>query len=133
MKAAGSRRLRLALTFVLSIAAGAPTAAQTTIAPPYEAPLLRLSEILGAIHYLRQLCGSAEGDLWRDQMQALIEAENPDFVGRLKLADSFNRGYDSYGSVYLSCTPSARLTIGRFMEEGALLAGEIVARYGEDG
>ena len=122
-----------AATLCLLAALGTPATGQEAAAPPYESSLLRLSEILGSIHYLRELCGSDEGNLWRDQMQALIEAESPDFLRRLRLADNFNRGFDSYGSVYVSCTPSARLTIDRFMEEGALLAGEIVARYGEDG
>ena len=110
-----------------------PAVGQEATAPPYQSSLLRLSEILGSIHYLRELCGSDEGNMWRDQMQALMDAESPDFLRRLQLADRFNRGYDSYRSVYVSCTPSARLTIDRFMEEGALLAGEIVARYGDDG
>ncbi len=112
---------------------GTPATSQEAPAPPYETSLLRLSEILGSIHYLRRLCGSDDGNLWRDQMQALIDAESPEFLRRLRLADSFNRGYDSYRSVHVSCTASARLTIDRFMEEGALLAGEIVARYGEGG
>ncbi len=112
---------------------GTPATSQEAPVPPYETSLLRLSEILGSIHYLRRLCGSDDGNLWRDQMQALIDAESPEFLRRLRLADSFNRGYDSYRSVHVSCTASARLTIDRFMEEGALLAGEIVARYGEGG
>lgn len=100
--------------------------------PPYEQALLRLSEILGALHYLRDLCGADDGELWRDQMQGLIDAESPDYVRRLRLADAFNRGHDSYRAVYLACTPSAEITVANFLEEGALLAGEIVARYGED-
>ena len=38
---------------------------------------MRLSEILGAVQFLRELCGTNEGALWRDQMQALIDAEQP--------------------------------------------------------
>lgn len=125
--------LRLAFALVLALATPPALAQNGPSAPPYDDSLLRLSEILGSIHYLRGICGEDEGNLWRDQMQALIEAENPEFTRRLALTDAFNRGYDSYRSVYLACTPAAKVTIDRFMEEGALIAGEIVARYGEDG
>src|SRR5262249_12937152 len=48
---------------VLMIAAVAhPAAGQGMIAPqetkPYDERLMRLSEILGAVHYLRELCGA---------------------------------------------------------------------------
>ena len=49
-----------------------------TLPPAYEAQMLRLSEALGALHYLRNLCGADEGALWRDEMQKLIDAEQPD-------------------------------------------------------
>ena len=113
--------------------AGAQEAPAPLPPPPYEESLLRLSEILGSLHYLRDLCGEDDGDLWRAQMQGLIDAENAPFERRVRLADAFNRGYDSYRSVHISCTPSAGLTVERFIQEGALLAAEIVARYGEDG
>lgn len=129
---------RLAALAILAILAG-PVLAQDSPAdpgdvppPPYEDSLLRLSEILGSLHYLRGLCGDDEGELWREQMQALIDAENAPFVRRVRLADAFNRGYDSYRSVHLKCTPAARVTVSRFIDEGARLAGEIVARYGDD-
>ena len=35
------------------------------------------AEIMGALHYLRELCGAREGQTWRSEMQALIEAEAP--------------------------------------------------------
>jgi len=34
-------------------------------------------EILGALHYLRGLCGANEGQKWRNEMQALVDAEAP--------------------------------------------------------
>ena len=44
---------------------------------PYDGDLVRLAEILGALHYLRNVCGANEGQKWRNQMQALIDAEIP--------------------------------------------------------
>ncbi|MDH3196540.1 MAG: TIGR02301 family protein, partial [Hyphomicrobiales bacterium] len=36
--------------------------------PVYEDRLLRLSEILGGLHFLRQLCGFEDGAVWRAEM-----------------------------------------------------------------
>lgn len=99
--------------------------------PPYEAQLLRLSEILGAVHYLRQLCDSDEGNLWRNQMLAIIEAEAPSPIRRARIVDRFNRGYDSFRSVYRTCTIAATSAIDRYMEEGAKISRDITVRYGE--
>ena len=46
-------------------------------AAPFDADLLRLSEVLGALHYLRGICGANEGAKWRNEMQALVDAETP--------------------------------------------------------
>lgn len=105
-------------------------AAPEPIVTPYDESLLRLSEILGAIHYMRQLCGGDEGGLWRDQMQALIDADQADPARRLRFVDRFNRGYDGFKAVYRTCTPAATAAIDRYMDEGARLARDVVARYG---
>ena len=99
--------------------------------PPYEAQLLRLSEILGSIHYLRQLCDSDEGSLWRDEMLGILDTEAPSPIRRARLVDRFNRGFDSFRSVYRTCTPAAITAIDRYMEEGANIARDITARYGK--
>jgi uncharacterized protein (TIGR02301 family) len=100
--------------------------------PPYDEQLLRLSEILGAIHYLRQLCGSGEGNLWREQMQNLIDSEQPDAERRARFVDRFNRGYEGFRAVYRSCTPAATLAIDRYMTEGARITRDVAARYGKE-
>ena len=99
--------------------------------PPYETQLLRLSEILGAVQYLRRLCDSDEGSLWRDEMQGILESEAPTAIRRARLVDRFNRGFDSFRSVYRTCTAAAVAAINRYMEEGADIARDITARYGE--
>lgn len=99
--------------------------------PPYENQFLRLSEILGAIQYLRMLCDSDEGGLWRDEMSRLLEAEAPTAIRRARLIDRFNRGFDSFRSVYRTCTPAAIVAIDRYMKEGANIARDISARYGK--
>ncbi len=107
-----------------------PPPPSAAAAPPYEADLLRLSEILGAVHYLSQLCSANEGEVWRDQMTKLLDTETPDEGRRARMVTRFNHGYDSFKSVYLSCTPAATESTRRYLDEGARIAAEITARYG---
>jgi uncharacterized protein (TIGR02301 family) len=98
--------------------------------PAYEGEMARLAEILGALHYLRPLCGSADGARWRNEMQGLIETEQPPPERRDGLIASFNRSYTAYQQTYRSCTPAAGLAIRRYLDEGAKLSREIATRYG---
>ena len=100
--------------------------------PPYDEELLRLSEILGSMHYLRTLCGGNEGTLWRDQMQGLLDSEQPDADRRARFVDRFNRGYEGFRAVYRSCTAAATEVMDRYMAEGARIARDVVARYGKE-
>ncbi|MEQ1611262.1 MAG: TIGR02301 family protein, partial [Hyphomicrobiaceae bacterium] len=56
---------------------------------PYDDKLVRLSEILGAVHYLRELCGSNDGQLWRERMKELMDAEGSSALRRALLTRSF--------------------------------------------
>ncbi len=89
---------------------------------PYDDRLMRLSEILGAVHYLRELCGANDGQMWRDRMRELMDAEGSTSLRRARLTRSFNNGYRSYSRTYSSCTSPAQTAITRFLAEGADLA-----------
>ncbi|MCI5077377.1 TIGR02301 family protein [Oricola sp.] len=110
--------------------AAAPAPAQISATVPYDESLLRLAEVLGSIHYLRNLCGE-ESNEWRDQMEGMLAAENPEPVRRARLIASFNRGYRTFDSVYVTCTEQALAAAERYMSEGATLSREITNRYGE--
>jgi uncharacterized protein (TIGR02301 family) len=92
---------------------------------PYDNKLMRLAEILGAVHYLRELCGANEGQLWRDQMKEILKNEGTTAVRRAKLVNSFNDGYRGYRRTYRSCTQSATLATARFSTEGAQIAASL--------
>jgi uncharacterized protein (TIGR02301 family) len=115
----------VALTLGASLA---PCAAQSARAP-YEADMRRLAEILGALHYLRAICGANEGQTWRNEMQALIDADAPGGDRRERLIGSFNRGYRGFQQTYRTCTPAANIAIRRYLDEGAKIARDITARY----
>ena len=122
---------RIRLLAAIAIALGAtlsPCAAQNARAP-YEADMQRLAEILGALHYLRALCGANEGQTWRNEMQALVDAEAPGGDRRDRLIGSFNRGYRGFQQTYRTCTPAANVAIRRYLDEGAKIARDITARY----
>ena len=96
---------------------------------PYDRDLQRLSEILGALHFLRGICNSNEGQKWRTEAQALIGAEAPSGTRREQMVAGFNRGYRGFQQTYRSCTPAADTVIHRYLEEGAKIARDITARY----
>jgi uncharacterized protein (TIGR02301 family) len=96
---------------------------------PFDGDLQRLAEILGSLQYLRSICGTNEGQKWRNEMQSLIDAEVPDGERRRKIVASFNRGYRGYQQTYRTCTPAADVAIRRYLDEGAKIARDITARY----
>src|SRR3954447_22994796 len=105
-----------------------PARAQDAAAP-FDGDLQRLAEILGALHYLRGICGANEGPKWRNEMQALVDAEAPSGERRSRLITSFNRGYRGFQQSYRTCTPAADIAIRRYLQEGAKIAREVTARY----
>ena len=96
---------------------------------PYEGKMLRIAEVLGSLHYLRNLCGETSNE-WRERMDAIIAAEKPDEAERLLLVSSFNHGYRAFSDNYVRCTPSALAAIDRYMKEGESLSNELISRYG---
>jgi uncharacterized protein (TIGR02301 family) len=119
---------RIVMLGLLLLALAAAPARGQTVAP-FDADLARLSEILGALHYLRTVCGAKEGQKWRGEMQALIDAEAPSGERRTRMIASFNRGYQGFQQSYRTCTPAADFAIRRYLEEGSRIARDITGRY----
>jgi uncharacterized protein (TIGR02301 family) len=119
----------LVLAWIALAGTCTPARAAEGGAAPYDRDLQRLAEILGALHYLRALCGANEGPKWRNEMQALVDAETPSGERRDKLVAGFNRGYRGFQQTYRTCTPAADLVIRRYLEEGAKISRDITARY----
>ncbi|MEZ5781918.1 MAG: TIGR02301 family protein [Rhizobiaceae bacterium] len=119
---------RVSILFAVLLALCVPRPAEAAEAA-YEQDLLRLAEVLGSLHYLRNLCGE-KGEAWRGQMEKLLEVENPDPQRRTRFIARFNRGYRSFEAVYTSCTASAVESIRRYMKEGETLTRDVAARYG---
>ena len=103
---------------------------QSELIAPYDDKLLRFSEVLGSLHYLRALCGANEGTKWRDAMNDLLVSEQPSPKRRARLVSRFNRGYRSLNQIYSNCTESALVASDRYRKEGVLLTSQITSRYG---
>lgn len=109
----------------------AETAAPEEKPAPYDDRLARLSEIMGAVHYLRNLCIDKGEPEWRDAMQKLIDSETAtEPKRRARMIAAYNRGYRSFASVYTTCTPAAITAEENYRNEGATLAIEIASRFG---
>ncbi len=129
----------LAVAVFVALLAGTNVAAQeaTETAPsvskpaPYDDRLLRLSEILGALHFLRNLCIEDGEPEWRGLMDGLLAEEAGNEPERkAKLTAAFNRGYRTFAALNNECSPQLRAVAEKYRAEGATLAGEITARYG---
>lgn len=98
--------------------------------PPYQAQLVRLSEVLGTLAFLRDLCPEKDGAEWRDKMSALLDAEAPSGPRRDAYTAAFNRGFRSYELTYRSCTDNAKAVTARFLDEAAKISRDVSYRYG---
>jgi uncharacterized protein (TIGR02301 family) len=123
------RRLLITASLAAALAAAAAPVRAEVAVVPFDGSLQRLAEILGALHYLRNLCGANEGLKWRNEMQAIMDAEAPSGDRRARMIASFNRGYRGYQQSYRQCTPAADVVIRRYLEEGSKIAREMTARY----
>jgi uncharacterized protein (TIGR02301 family) len=98
--------------------------------PPYEPQLLRLGEIMGALTYLRDLCGEHDADTYRAKMSALLAVEATTDARKERLAGAYNHGFQGYALTYRTCTPAARVVIARFLDEAARVSKDLANRYG---
>jgi uncharacterized protein (TIGR02301 family) len=98
--------------------------------PPYEKEVLRLSEIVGSLAFLRALCASSDADEWPKRMQALIDTEGTTPARKERLAGAYNRGYRGFAITYRICTASAAEATARYLKEGETLSRGIAGRFG---
>jgi uncharacterized protein (TIGR02301 family) len=109
--------------------ASAETPAPVEAPPPYEPQLLRLAEVIGALSYLRDLCGANDGAAFRAKFAALLDVEATTPARKETLAGAFNRGFRGYEMTYRACTPAAREIVARFLDEAARIAKDVATRY----
>lgn len=125
----GRRVLSPSGVIVAALLLGSPAFAAEEA--PYDDTLAHLAEILGALHHLRPLCGAdAETQTWRDQMTAILDAEQPSPARRQRFVDRFNLSYRGFAQAHRSCTPAARDLAERYRTEGEAIGREMLTRWG---
>ncbi|WP_181705841.1 TIGR02301 family protein [Chthonobacter rhizosphaerae] len=120
----------LALAVALAGAAGGSAPARSQDRPAYEADLLALAGILGAVSYLDSLCGNAESGVWRARMKALVDAQKMSPEDRRRYVDVYNRGQRTFASVHRVCTDETRAVLAHYLEDGAAIAERLEEKYG---
>lgn len=84
---------------------------------PYDQELQRLAEILGALHYLSNLC-EGPNDEWRKNMEKILQAEVPKNDRKIRLYEAFNHTYRAFSQNYRFCTNMARKAKKYYKIEG---------------
>ncbi len=97
---------------------------------PYDRDLMRLSEIVGALAFLRNLCAAPDAPEWPTRMKAILESEGVTPARRDRLAGAYNRGFRGYSLTYRVCTPAATEASRRYLAEGERLSHAIAGRFG---
>lgn len=97
----------------------APLHAQTQAQT--DAALLDLSEILGALAHLEDICGQGSGS--RTDMETLLASEELTPIRQSVLIDSFNRGFRGVAITHQRCTSASERLIERHHERG----GDIIS------
>jgi len=127
MKSLRAKRIGPILAVALLMALARPAMA---VDPAYQPQMERLAEIMGSLYFLEPLCKSGGAD-WREQMEQLIEADQPDEDRRQRLAGAFNSGYTAFSRLYQGCTASASEALTRLLGEAEKTARDIHSRYAE--
>ena len=112
---------------VFAVLLRGPAQAQA-VAKSHNDNLIRLAEILGAVHHLRELCGTNEGQLWREQMSSILKAEQPPAQLRQQMVAAFNNSYRGYQRTYAACSTSAKTVTARFFTEGQTITKGMASR-----
>lgn len=122
------------LAVILTLFAATPLLAADVVSPPpYQADVLRLSEVLGAVSYLDGLCSGPTQADWRGKMVSLLEAQGLDGPARRPYVEAFNRGQRTFAVAHRTCTASARSVLQRYFSEGAQLSDRLDQRFGRTG
>ena len=95
----------------------------------YDSKMLRLAEILGSLHYLQNLCSTPTSQ-WRDRMNELIDAENPNATRRARLYAAFNDAFRAFSTNYHTCTKAAVELDQQYIKEGSVLSNELLNHFG---
>lgn len=85
----------------------------------------RLSEILGTIHHLRDICGANDGPLWRNKMIDMINVAELNATQRQVMISHFNDAFYQARTRYPTCTTNAAKRANKLFDEAHRLAARL--------
>lgn len=96
-----------------------------------EKPLLELSEAMGGLAFLTQICSPATNpNPWLIRMEALVDSEGDNSGAREKMTGAYNHGFSDYATTYRQCTEAARAARKVLTRDAARLARDLERRFG---
>lgn len=118
-------RVAMALALMLGCAAASLPAHADNAQDNLTAGLVRLAEILGSVHHLREVCGADEGALWRNKMIDMMNVASLDAEARQRMISHFNEAYYRAQSMFPECSGSAAAQSNALFDEGRKLAASL--------
>lgn len=102
--------------------------------PPYEGDILKLSELMGSVAFLADLCPdmhdpAQNGEMWRQKAQSLLDTQAKSDILKALMAGAYNRGYQDYEVNYNACTDVARTGFSRDLSAINHLASALTRKY----
>lgn len=91
----------------------------------YRADMVRLAEVLGAVHLLRERCGGREGQMWRRKMLEMLDIEASSKKDRDMLVNHFNKSYYAMRVNHSRCSMRTISEMNAYIDEGAAVAGRL--------
>jgi uncharacterized protein (TIGR02301 family) len=91
----------------------------------YRADMVRLAEVLGAVHLLRERCGGREGQMWRRKMLEMLDIEASRKKDRDMLVNHFNKSYYAMRVNHSRCSMRTISEMNAYIDEGAAVAGRL--------
>ena len=113
--------MRLTLLALAAFAAAMPAVAQDRSAAQREA-LVGLTRVLGESQALSQACEGPSERRWRDRMERLVDAEQPDEDLAARMTASFNAGLAEGRRIYPACDEGTRRALALAAVRGRDLA-----------
>lgn len=84
--------------------------------------LMRLAEILGSVHHLRDVCGANDGLLWRNKMIDMMNVAKLDPKQRKAMISHFNDAFYDARTRFPQCTSDAANRANALFDEAHRLA-----------
>ncbi len=114
------------IALALIVALPVPADAQST---RLERRLVKISEVMGALHYLRGACYRPERTQWRSEFDLLLKQYRPSTSLRNRMNDAFHGAYVYHQRNYAGCTQDTAYRASKMADDGERLARKLANMF----